>query len=198
MARQKAAKAEKAQVIEHDMGTILKQREKFVSESRRIMEAVVRPSVEKLRKQFGNAGIEEGHELTCLCRFAPTVQYPARVAVSFSLFPVDAFSKVCVRYTLELLPILMPYRSNDSASFPLSGAEDELSEWVEEKVLEFLDTYLQLEAHPLYQRENVVVDPVCGMRILRADSQAAEVHGKSFFFCSRQCREAFLREAQVA
>ncbi len=76
---------------------------------------------------------------------------------------------------------------------PKGDHHDSLARWVEDRVLDFLDTYLQLETHPLYQRDNTVTDIVCGMRISSV-SAASTVnhHGQTYYFCSEHCKEAFL------
>jgi Cu+-exporting ATPase len=41
----------------------------------------------------------------------------------------------------------------------------------------------------------MVTDPVCGMRIDTDDAAAtAEYQGKTYYFCSRACRDAFLAD----
>lgn len=41
----------------------------------------------------------------------------------------------------------------------------------------------------------MVVDPVCGMRIDTEDAAAtAEYDGKTYYFCSTACREAFVAD----
>src|SRR4029079_831637 len=45
----------------------------------------------------------------------------------------------------------------------------------------------------------LVIDPICGMRIDPADAVAtAERGGVTSYFCSTACRDAFMREPEVA
>ena len=40
-----------------------------------------------------------------------------------------------------------------------------------------------------------VKDPVCGMEIYPEDAAAQEAHdGRTFYFCSESCRQAFLAD----
>ncbi len=49
-----------------------------------------------------------------------------------------------------------------------------------------------LETDQRYQDENRVTDPVCGMRINRADAPVhAEYDGKMYYFCVAECRDRF-------
>jgi YHS domain-containing protein len=62
-------------------------------------------------------------------------------------------------------------------------------------MLLFLDTYLQLETHPIYQKDNLVTDPVCGMRMPLVEAAGSiQRDGQEIYFCSQACREAYLKE----
>ena len=45
---------------------------------------------------------------------------------------------------------------------------------------------------------HMVIDPVCGMRIEAEDAAAtAEYEGKTYYFCSQACRDAFLADPKL-
>ena len=72
--------------------------------------------------------------------------------------------------------------------------EPQLAEWVEQQVITFVDTYLQLEQSDQYQQETLTTDPVCGMRIRKAlAATKQEHHGVMYFFCTEKCRESFVQ-----
>jgi len=88
----------------------------------------------------------------------------------------------------------MEYTRNAEDIFPLEGDEEALAGWVEDRILDFLDTYLRLETHPLYQKVNTVIDIVCGMHITSTSATCSvEQHGRTFYFCSEHCKEAFIK-----
>jgi YHS domain-containing protein len=63
---------------------------------------------------------------------------------------------------------------------------------VENKVVGFVDTYLKLETAAPYQEENVVTDPVCGMRVNKNHAAASmDYHGLRYYFCVEECRTKF-------
>lgn len=45
-----------------------------------------------------------------------------------------------------------------------ASCEEEICQWMETKIFEFIETCLQLETHPEYQKDKFVNDPVCGIR----------------------------------
>ena len=52
----------------------------------------------------------------------------------------------------------MEFNRNTEEAFPLDCDEDVLAGWVEDRILEFIETYLRLETHPFYQKDNTVLD----------------------------------------
>ncbi len=88
----------------------------------------------------------------------------------------------------------MEYRRDKEEDFPLEGADTAIGLWVEEKIIEFVETYLRLETHPFYQKDNIVIDPVCGMQIYSvATTSKIEFPDRTIYFCSEACKEAFLK-----
>ena len=190
--------AEWQKQIDSTMKEMLDQRERFAAAAYRLQESVVHPRLVELSRQFDNAVVSDRHSGTdfhCACDFTHTPRFPATVILDFGLFPEKTGEEVTVRYTLDILPTLMEYKRNDESSFPLESSDEALGRWVEEKILEFVDTYLRLETHPLYQKDYTVVDLVCGMPISATAAPCRiERHGHTLYFCSEHCKDAYLKE----
>lgn len=190
--------AEKQRLIDSAMKEMLDQRERFAAAANRIMESVVHPRMVELSRYFDNAAISDRHgdtDFHCACEFAHTPRFPATVSLDIGLLPGDTDGGLTVRYDLQILPVLMEYKRNEEANFPLEGADEAIGRWVEEKILDFVDTYLRLETHPLYQKDYIVVDLVCGMLIsMTAAPSRIERHGRTLYFCSEHCKDAYLKE----
>ena len=87
----------------------------------------------------------------------------------------------------------MEYNRNAEENFPLDCGEELLVGWVD-GIFEFIDAYLHLESHPFYQKDNTVIDIICGMHIPSTSATStAERDGRTFYFCSEQCKEAFIK-----
>lgn len=190
--------AERQRLIDSTMKEMLDQRERFAAEAQHVLESVVHPRLLELSRQFDNAVISDRHSGTdfhCTCEFAHTPRFPATVSLDFGVLPGEKDEELTIRYDLQILPVLMEYKRNEEAAFPLEGADEAIGRWVEEKVLEFVDTYLRLETHPLYQKDYTVVDLVCGMPISATTaSSRIEKHGHTLYFCSEHCKDAYLKE----
>lgn len=188
--------ADKQQQLDSRMKELLEERERLAAIAKSRVESVVLPRMEELARHFDNAKVMvlniEANS-TCISEFAHTPKYPAIVKLGISLLPGENES-LTARYDLSILPELMEYSRNADAIFPLDG-EEALAGWVEERILDFINTYLRLETHPLYQKNNTVLDIVCGMHIPSASATSSvERQGRTFYFCSEHCKEVFLRE----
>lgn len=191
--------AEQQKQIDSTMKELLEQREQFGAVARRIMESVVHPRMEELLRHFDNASIVDHHgdtDFYCVCKFSHTPRFPATTSLNIGLLPGETSLKA--RYDLEILPVLMEYKRDEEQSFSMDDSDEAIGLWVEAKIVEFIDTYLRLETHPLYQKDNFVVDPVCGMQISAiAATSKIEWPGRTIYFCSEVCKEVFLEERKI-
>jgi len=191
----KADLAGKQQQLDSSMKELLEQRDRLGAVSKGMIDKVVLPRMEEVARHFSNAEVEILHTdagYTCVCKFAHIPRFPATVRLSISLLP-GSIEHFTARYDLDILPVLMEFQRNAEEVFPFEG-EDSLSVWVEDRILDFIDDYFRLETHPLYQKDNTVIDIVCGMQISSISAASiVERHDKTFYFCSEHCKEVFLR-----
>lgn len=189
--------ADKQQLLDSKMKELLEQRERLSAIARHKIETVILPSMEELVQHFDNSKVEVLHtdaDYNCICEFTHTPRFPATVRLGIALLPGNNDS-LTARYDLSIHPVLMEYNRNTEETFPLDCDEELLAGWVEDRILEFIDTYLRLETHPFYQKDNTVLDIVCGMRIPSISATStAERDGRIFYFCSEHCKEAFIKE----
>jgi YHS domain-containing protein len=161
----------------------------------RLIQEVIRPRVERLAGCFDNAHLpeEEGRH-SVVCRFERTARFPATATLELGVTRDGQANNVEVRYSLTILPAFFPYDQHAHLVQPLDVLDEaRVAAWVEAKILGFVDVYLRLETLEPYQAENLVSDPVCGMRLNRIHAPAqAEYQGVQYYFCVEECRRKFL------
>lgn len=188
--------ADKQQQLDGKMKELLEQRERLAAVAKHKIETVILPRMKELARHFDNSKVEVLHtdaDYNCICEFVHTPRFPANVRLGIALLP-GKNENLTARYDLNILPVLMEYNRSSEEIFPLGGDEEPLAGWVDDRILEFIDTYLRLETHPFYQKDNTVLDIVCGMRIPSTlATSTAERHGRTFYFCSEHCKEAFIK-----
>lgn len=178
-----------------------RRRARFEAAAQRLADDVIRPRMKKLASLFPNAHVSDKDRSTgygCTCSFDHTSEYPASTTLSIGISADSATQSAIVTYQLEILPIFFEFEGHDQLVVPLDAIDDAaVASWVNAKLLEFTDTYLRVQVSEQYQQSNVIVDPVCGMRINRADAEAtAEYEGRTYYFCVEQCRQKFVSEPE--
>jgi len=188
--------ADKQQQLDGRMKELLDQKERLATIAKRKIDSIILPRMEELALHFDNAKVVALHtdsDYNCLCVFDHTPRFPATVKLLIALRP-GKDEHLTARYNLNIFPVLMEFNGNSEEIFPLDCDEELLASWVEDRILEFIDTYLRLETHPFYQKDNTVIDIVCGMRISSTSATSSvEKDGRTFYFCSEHCKDAFIK-----
>ncbi len=156
--------------LQQRMAELDQRHQQFVVIAERLLREVVRPRFERVVSHFENAELldpgQDGRRFHCSCRLLHCERFPATGELSLILTYDEPIENLLVIYRLEILPIFFRFLGNDQEIFPLESVDEKrLVEWVDERLLGFVDTCLRLEQADQYQGENLVTDPVCGMRI---------------------------------
>lgn len=199
VAAAKARKHDHRAKLEREMAEREQLAARFNRVADHLMEAVIRPRVEKLASQFDNAEIlppDKGLPLHCVCRFNRTDLYPATTKLDLALCPDDRLENVLALYGVEILPVLCQFEGRDQKVFPVDNVDEEqLAAWVDDKILGFVETYLRLGDVDQYQKQNLVTDPVCGMEINKTAAAARmDFEGNTYYFCVEECRRKFAED----
>lgn len=161
-----------------------------------LVAGVIRPRMELLVGKFEGARIPDtpgggGHR--CVCTFERNTRFPASTSLEFTVIPNDRIDEIIVSYHLEILPVFIEFKGHDQLALPLDGIDESgAGQWVEDRITDFVETYLRLETAKAYQDENMETDPVCGMPVNRNWAAATtEYSGKRYYFCIDDCRRRF-------
>lgn len=147
-----------------------------------------------MANHFANAQLSEGDPAGhCTCWLGFCERFPASVKVSFSVEHDLRLENVIVHYDASMLPQFVRFHGSDDGIWPLDDVTDDaVAAWVEARLLDFLDVYLQIDRGLDDFADEPVTDPVCGMRIGRSSVAAShDYRGHAYYFCSRDCRDKF-------
>ena len=176
------------------MAEIGDRRERFEELAHRLSDSVVRPRLEILAALFPNALVSKEQLIHSLsCQFEYCDRFPAITTVEFSIEHDIRFERLILHTKARIMPVFVRFYEQDNLPLSLDSVNDEeVAEWVEERLLEFLDTYLRIDAVGGELNEQSATDPVCGMQILRTTAVATDsYYGHPYFFCSKDCHERF-------
>jgi hypothetical protein len=137
--------------------------------AQQLMAGVLRPRLEKVMTFFPNALLspaEADTESQWCCRFQKTAEYPASMKLSFFVSPDAEVENAIVTYRLEILPIYFQFEGNDQFVVPLDGVQAaSLADWVDAKLLGFVDAYVRTQTVKQYQLSVPFTEPSSNLRL---------------------------------
>ena len=156
--------------------------------------AVWKPRLEALVGRFGDE-VEATPQVTASGRSA-TFEFAsklARIRLRFSASTDRDVGKVILDYDLEITPVLMTYDSHERAEWPIDAVDEAaVGAWVDDRIVDFVKTYLSLHENQYYLKNHMVEDPIAGVRFPRfAAAASLEWEGKTYYFVGEETRQEF-------
>ena len=117
----------------------------------------------------------------------------AHVVLRFSVAADQEVENVVFRYDLDILPILMKFESHSELQLPLDQIDDQvLGQWIDERILEFVRTYMAMYENSHYLKDHLVEDPVAKVRFPKfAAGAKLDAGGKTIYFISEETRRQY-------
>lgn len=155
---------------------------------------VWKPRLEALADRFGDR-VKVSPSVSPGSRQA-TFQFQsplAKVVLRFTAGTDTDVTKLVVRYDLEILPILMQFEKHAEISYPLDNVDEAaLGQWLDDRILSFVRTYLSLHENEYYLKDSMVEDPIAHVRFPKFVAAAKlERDGKTLYFISEETRREF-------
>src|SRR5262249_9777755 len=124
----------------------------------------------------------------------------ARIDLKFSATTDSDVRKLVLNYDLEILPILMKFEKHASLEMPLESVDAAaVSKWIDDRIVDFVKTYVALHENQYYLKEYLVDDPVAGVRFPKYAAAAKVDHkGKTYYFISDDTRSQFASREGIA
>ena len=169
-------------------------RQRFEERAQHLNMTVIRPRLETVASFFVNATIQHDEPRNrSSCWFEFCQRFPAVTQLEFAVEHDVGFEKLIIHAQTRMMPVFLRFNEQDKLPLPLNDVDDsQVVDWVEERLLEFLDTYLRIDGGGGALGEESVTDPVCGMRILRSTAAARDFYyGHPYFFCCDECQAKF-------
>jgi YHS domain-containing protein len=164
----------------------------------KLFKNIIRPHMEKVAEHFPNAAFpvsDPPRRQSCICVFQHTSRFPASATLELGVSRDGQCQTLVILYALDILPVFFQFQGKDQLTFPLDRVDEKrVTEWVDQKLLAFVETYLRLDAIDQYQQDNLVTDPVCGMRINKVYAAAQMKHqDRTYYFCLEDCKNKFAK-----
>jgi YHS domain-containing protein len=117
----------------------------------------------------------------------------ARIRLRFSLATDRDIRKLILNYDLSIIPVFIQFDSHKEAEWPLDGFDmRKAADWLDDRIVDFVRTYLSLHENEQYLKDHMVEDPVAGVRFPRfAAGTSLEWGGKTYYFIGEETRREF-------
>ena len=160
-----------------------------------------RPRLELLVKKFGE-GVKVTPKLVPSRREA-AFEFQSKLAfvnLKFSAYTDWDVRKVILSYDLKIVPGLMEFIPHVEMEFPLDAVDKEaVGNWIDDRIVEFVQTYLSMNDNEAYLKEHMVQDPVALVRFPRfAAAATLEWNGQRYYFLAEETRREFAEVNNIA
>src|SRR5262249_30576947 len=130
------------------------------------LQEIWRPRLELLMKKFGDRVKATPRIVDATREVNFDVKSPlAAVRLKFSAFTDRDIEKLHLTYDLEIIPVLMKFKSHDEIECPLGAVDkDVIGKWLDDRIVDFVHTYFALGDNDYYMKDQMVEDPVAQVR----------------------------------
>lgn len=162
---------------------------------------VWRPRLEALVERFGDK-VEVTPKISSSSREA-SLKFKsnlAQIRLCFSASTDQEVRNLVLDYNLEILPILMKFESHQRAEWPIDRIDrDAIAGWVDDRIVDFVKTYLSLHENEYYLKDHMVEDPVAHIRFPKfAAAATCEQGGATYYFVGIETCQEFKAKHGVA
>jgi YHS domain-containing protein len=161
------------------------------------LKEVWKPRLEALAKRFGEK-VQVTPQVTPSRRAAEfAFRSPlAEVVLKFNATTDFDVRNLILNYDLHILPILMKYESHAHAEFPLEDVDPvAVGNWLDDRIVDFVKTYLALHQNEYYLKGKLETDPVSGTQFPKyAAADTLEHQGKTYYFIGTETRREFQKQ----
>lgn len=158
------------------------------------LQNVWRPRLDLLRGKFGEHIKVTPNVTQEARRVVLDVESPvAHVELQFRVSTDTDVRKLILHYELEILPIFMKFKDHDEVEFPLETVDDDaVAKWFDDRIVDFVQTFLSLSDNQYYLKDHMVTDPVAKVSFPKFAAAATLTIGKStFYFISQKTCDEF-------
>ncbi len=181
-----------------------KERQQRLEQLSRVFEemgAIWRPRLELLVKKFGDT-VQTTPRIVPSTREV-TFDFQSRVArvrLKISASTDRDIRKLILAYDLEIIPVLMRFKSHDEIEFPLDAVDKEaVTRWIDDRIVDFLRTYFSMGESEIYLKDQMVEDPIAHVRFPRiAAATTLDWKGQKFYFVGDETRHEFEKQQGIA
>jgi YHS domain-containing protein len=199
-----SAVEEKVKKLQGQQVQDYQQRQKRLEQLGTVFDAlreIWKPRLDLLVKKFGD-NVKVTPRIVPATREA-TFSFQSKIAnvtLKFGATTDRDIRKVVLTYNLDIIPVLMRFKSHDEMEFPLDAVnQDAVAKWIDDRIVEFVQTYFAMGENEIYLKDHMVEDPIAHVRFPKmAAAATVSYQGKTFYFVGEETRHAFEQQNGIA
>lgn len=165
------------------------------------MREIWRPRLEALSRKFGEK-VQVNPQISRELRDV-TFKFDSNLAhidLRFRASTDQEVRHLVLDYDLQILPILMKFEPHKQVEFPLEAVDAAaVGQWIEDRIVDFVRTYLSLHQNEYYLKDHMVVDPIAGVQFPKfAAAATVDWQGKKYYFIDEKTRLEFVKKHNIA
>lgn len=123
----------------------------------------------------------------------------AKISLKFSVGTDQPVKTVIFAYDLEIIPVLMEFDGHETIEFPLGEIDEaKLTGWLDDRIVDFVKTYISVHENDYYLRDHMVQDPITHSRFAKfAAAAQLEWNNETYYFVSEETKLQFGREKGI-
>ncbi len=176
--------------------SLLERYDRFSELRQQLRARVFEPRLQSLMEKLPVARTEprssrDGGEMKIV--FDRTEDHPALVIIDFQLSHDGRVRQMILDYRLSIVPCFLKYNPHNRLELDLDDVTDEkVAEWLDDCLIEFTRSFLEIGFIDEYQKAHIVTDPVSNIRLTKSHAFGTiEEKGHTYYFASEESLQAF-------
>ncbi|MFN3153215.1 hypothetical protein [Bremerella sp.] len=148
-----------------------------------------------------------GQQETRPCEFRRTVTLTvpnserchAKVVLEFNIDADQDFDNLILEFHLEVIPVYVKFKAHDRLTISADGCSEQLiAEWIDNKLVEFVQIYFKIYFSEYYQIDSLVQDPVMNKEFPKAFAYGTmQFNGKTYYSLTAESYQAFAGQPEL-
>lgn len=120
----------------------------------------------------------------------------AQVKMSYALSHDTSVENATLEYLLDILPVYLQFKPREQLVVPIDSYDaQKVSQWLDDRIVDFAKVYLQIPLTEPYQREHMVLDPIARINFPKNFARMTlKYDGKTYYFISDETCWEFERK----
>lgn len=189
------AKLQQQQELQH-----YQERQKLFQEYEKAQARVVqiaRPRLEALAKRAGERvsvtpSVSESRRSAKFEFKSPK----AHITLSFAVAPDRDLKHVVVESDLKIVPVLWRFDSHAEFTSPIAALDEAgLTRWLDDRIVAFVELYVQIHQAEIFEKAEYVEDPVARVKFPKfAAGASLEQGGQTVYFIDENTKREFAKQ----